>query len=96
MKVRWCGNGNLNFTHVEEEGKVAIAILLPYLVPPEKGKRGAPHHSHSWEDGDGVPMARLLPYLVASEMEKRISHPHSHPCGKEKGVPMGRRKGRWP
>ena len=41
--VRWCGNGHLNFTHVEEEGKVAMAILLPYLLPSEKGKWGRDH-----------------------------------------------------
>ena len=62
-KVKWCGIGHLNFIHVEEEGIVARAILLPSLAPSEKG-RGAPHHSHSREEGDGVTMAMLLLYLV--------------------------------
>ena len=68
MKVRWCGNGHHNFTHVEEKGKVATAILLLYLVPSEKAKTGAPHQSHSREEGNGVTMAILLPDLVVGGM----------------------------
>ena len=40
MTVRWCGIGHHSFTHVEEEGRVAMAILLPYLAPSGKEKRG--------------------------------------------------------
>ena len=53
MKVRWCGNVHLNFTHVEQEGVVAMAILLLYLVPSEKGQKGGRHHSHSREGQEG-------------------------------------------
>ena len=40
MTVRWCGIGHLSLAHVEEEGKVAMAILLSYLAPSGKEKRG--------------------------------------------------------
>ena len=49
MTVRWCGIGHLSLTHVEEDGKVAVTIPLPYLAPSGKEKRGESHHSHSSE-----------------------------------------------
>ena len=40
LKAKWCGNEHLNFTYVEQEGMVAMDILLLSLVPSEKEQKG--------------------------------------------------------